>query len=137
MGDLERIEAKLDWCVEALKHLLNAEIDYPRPEDVYDMLPMIPEPEEDMSQFEHVAIRRPPQVAAPPACTHNHQVLVDGAVRCAKCGHVLNSAGVVHPTMTPAGQIRADPDPPEWATQYSPGASSKNPGGPLVPHDVR
>ena len=64
----------------------------------------------------------------------------------AACGLLCAAAPVLAQTPSPlgewqysAGQIlrmRFDPNPPKWATEQSPGASSKNPGGALVPHSV-
>jgi hypothetical protein len=135
------IEAKLDhlieqgnWVVAALKHLLQVEAGIEPEEDEDDWL------DDDLSavdtsQFEHTAVRSKPQPKAP-VCTHNHQVLVDGNVQCARCGTVLNSGGLVRSSVSPSGQVVADPNPPRWALEHSPGASSKNPGTPLVPHSV-
>lgn len=149
MTNGERIEAKLDWLVVAVKHLLAVEagVELPAADELEDWMdddggphvygesrPVLPtEMHTDMSQFEHLAVRSRPQPKRP-ACPHNQQVLVDGNVACARCGFVLSSSGLVRSTVSASGQIQNDPNPPAWALERSPGASSKNPGGPLVPY---
>ena len=148
MTNGERLEAKIDslleqsaWLVKAVKHLLanEAGIDEQVYADEIDEwmaeAPLDDYVPDDMSEFEHVAVRHRPQPKAR-ACPHNQQVLVDGNITCARCGFVLSSSGLQRNTLTPSGQIMADPNPPKWATEQSPGASSKNPGGALVPHSV-
>lgn len=137
MTNGERIEAKLDhlievsdWLVVAVKHLLGAEAGIEPDED--DWLDE-EAPVGDMTQFEHTAVRTRPQPKKP-QCPHNQQVLVDGRLACAKCGFIFGSTGLVHNSVGPSGQIQNDPNPPAWALDRSPGASSKNPGGPLVPY---
>ena len=136
MGQIDEMEAKLDWCVAALKHLLMGEAGV-QPEE-WELEAELAEYEdpEDMSQFEHVAVRRPPKVQEPPPCPHQHQVLVDGVVRCARCSQPLNTSGLIRNQVSPSGQVMHDPNPPQWARERSRGASSKNPGTPLVPHSV-
>ena len=140
MGDLERIEAKVDWMVDALKYLLTQQIEdneldletakwfVEKTLDDYSV-------EEDMSQFEHVAVRTRPAPKAKP-CPHNQQVVIDGILKCGRCGFPLMATGVAQSTVGADGRVIPDPNPPGWATEHSPGASSKNPGGPLVPHSV-
>jgi hypothetical protein len=136
---LERIEAKQDWCVSALKHLLALEagIELPEPEEPDELeewlaeVPTNGHGEVDMSQFEHVAVRSQPKTKP---CPHNQQGVVDGRLKCLRCGYEFTDTGSVQNRVSASGQIVRDPNPPKWATQHSPGASSKNPGSPLVPH---
>ena len=138
MQEFDDLKVQVSWLVQAMKYLLEKELGQPlgdRGFQAGDLLDLEADLnlDDDMSEFEHVAVRSRPKQ---PQCPHQHQVLVDGVVRCAKCGHPLNSSGLVRTQPTPSGGIMADPNPPQWATQYSPGASSKNPGTPLVPHTV-
>lgn len=126
---LERIEAQTSWLVAALKALLSEEVGTPGDElEAW----LDDEPDDiDTSEFEFAALRRPP---TPPACPHNHQVLVGGVLKCGRCGLAFVETGMAHGTVSPNGAVRPDPNPPAWVNSQSPGASSKNPGGPLVPH---
>jgi hypothetical protein len=152
MEILERIESHLVWQTEAFKHLLAAEagIELEGPDELTDWLA-----EDTLEHYphgvghhvdpgdgayddpnEHIAVRTRPQPKRPP-CPHNQQVLVSGNVQCARCGTVLTSSGVDKTTMvSQTGAVERIPGarPPQWATERSRGASSKNPGGPLVPH---
>lgn len=138
----EQIEARLDalaeqneWLIKAVKYLLANEAGIEPDEDAWLDDEDI-EVEGDASQFEFTAVRTRPQPKKP-ACPHNRQGLDDdGNVICQRCFQVLTSAGLVHTTLSAKGKVIADPDPPRWAVEHSPGASSKNPGTPLVPHMV-
>lgn len=141
---LERIETQNAWLVAAVRRLLMDQAEAPRDEfedwlaeedpdlPAQDIGVAVDDDEEDVSQGARV-----PGPRQPKACPHNQQVLVGGNVACARCGAVLTSSGMAQGRVSPSGQVIPDPHPPQWATQYSPGASSKNPGTPLVPHDVR
>lgn len=135
MGDLERIEAKVDWCVAALKHLLAEEVggEWARPPvDEWPIEGNHHVPVEGNGEW--IAPRFGPRPPKAKPCPHNQQVLVDGNIACARCGTVLTSSGVQQNRVANDGRVVADPNPPQWATDRSPGASSKNPGTPLVPY---
>lgn len=134
MGKLAQIEAQNKWLVSAVKHLLSQEIDgVEHVEEWLGGLPDVVDEDEDMSQYEHLAIRNPPKPKTKP-CPHNQQGVVNGRLKCVRCGHIFGSSGVVQNKVASDGRVIADPNPPQWATEHSPGASSKNPGTPLVPH---
>jgi hypothetical protein len=137
---LERIEAKQDWLVAAIKHLLMSEAGVARPEPIDELEEWLADIPLEQARLavedeEWIAPIHAPK-AATAVCTHQHQVLVNGNVQCAKCAHVLTSSGLARGTVTPSGQVMPDPNPPGWARENSRGASSKNPGGALIPHDV-
>jgi hypothetical protein len=91
MGDLERIEAKVDWCVSALKALLKAEVG--APESVGWAAEELMAGRDVDIVDDWIAPRHAPE---PPKCTHQHQTLdPTGAVKCARCGFVLVQSGVV------------------------------------------
>ena len=81
MSDHDEVMERLDWLVKAVKYLLSQE----EPAGLI-------EADEDMSEHEHFAVRTPPK---PAPCTHQHQQVVDGVVRCAKCMYPLIQSGVV------------------------------------------
>jgi hypothetical protein len=85
MGQIDEIEAKLDWCVSALKFLLS------HPSVGYE-LPPVADYDEPDAEIVQMPPPRPP-VAKP--CPHNQQVLVNGAVKCARCGFLLVQGGIV------------------------------------------
>jgi hypothetical protein len=143
MGDLERIEAKVDWLVAAVKHLLTEgiEAEVTLDTDLADYLddvqghlsvPTMPMADEDGGEW--IAPRFEPKPVGPPPCPHNQQVLTNGVLTCGRCSKPLIETGLVRSTLSAGGQVIPDPHPPRWATDHSPGASSKNPGTPLVPH---
>lgn len=133
MSASEEINAKLDWCISALKYLLQEHAAGPLPADEDDWLE---DEDEDLSQFEHLAVRTPPRPKVK-ACPHNRQGIDDaGNLVCQRCGFNFTGTGSVQNRVGPNGGIVRDPNPPGWALEHSPGASSKNPGSPLVPHSV-
>ena len=101
MSASEEINAKLDWCVEALKYLLNQSANTVQPfgadEDAWldEGRPVPPPQLFAQDPNEHIAVRSQPKPVVGEVCTHQHQVLVRGVVRCARCGHPLLASGVV------------------------------------------
>lgn len=89
MSASEEINAKLDWCVDALKYLLKqAKVDdedeWLDEEDTGDVLVPVHEPR--------------PKVKP---CPHNQQMLVNGRIMCVRpneegvvCGEILGTSGV-------------------------------------------
>jgi hypothetical protein len=139
---LSRIEEQNLWLVAGMKLLLADSIGagVEATDDLDEWL--LDEPLEQLRQDvqavvendpnEHIAVRRAPRKK----CPHNQQVLVDGRVQCARCGFLLTTAGLAHGTVMSDGRVAPDPNPPAWVQDQSPGPSSKNPGGKLVPHSV-
>lgn len=100
MGELAEVRRQNDWLVAAVRHLLATEagIDLAEGEDDFDQW-LAEGPLEDYAVEvpDHVAVRRPRAPVAPTAtCSHQHQVLVGGVVRCARCGHGLIQSGVLN-----------------------------------------
>lgn len=130
----EQIEAKLDWCIAALKHLLATEAGVELPEADEDAWLDEEDEPEDMSQFEHTAVRTRRQPKAK-TCPHNQQALVNGRVVCVRpnpetgviCGTVLNQSGV-------RGRDPNSPVPAPGQEDQFNHVSSQNPGSPLVPY---
>lgn len=81
----EEINAKLDWCVEALKKLLELQAGIEPDEDAWL-------DEIDAEVPDYVVPKHEPK---PKPCSHNQQMVVNGAVCCAKCGLKLVQGGVV------------------------------------------
>lgn len=143
MSASEEINAKLDWCVAALRYLLQEKAGGVLPEDEDAWLDDADwEPEATVADYlaaetpdpnEHVAVRTRRQPKAK-ACPHNQQGIVDGVLRCLRCGFGFTQTGSVQNRVSQTGAVIQDPNPPGWALEHSPGASSKNPGTPLVPH---
>lgn len=86
MGDLDRIEEKIDWLVKAVKTMLTAQSGWVNESPLRDYVEDEPEPE-------------PPPTLSPPVqavCTHQHQQRVGNSIVCAKCGfELIKGAGVV------------------------------------------
>lgn len=127
MEELAAIREQNDWLVSALKHLLGREAGGQPEVDELEL--------DDEADFEFTAVRTRPQPKAK-VCPHNQQGIVDGRLTCLRCGFNFTETGSVQNRVGPNGQIVRDPNPPGWALEHSPGASSKNPGTPLVPHEV-
>lgn len=71
-------------------------------------------------------------------CSHNQSGIVNNRLTCLRCQQVLGAQGVIQDRVGPGGNIMHDPNPPmPRAGQGTHEASSKNPGIPLVAHDVR
>ena len=113
MSDHDEVMKRLDWCVAALKYLLSKDAGW-QPEAVLG----------DLEDEEWVVPVHEPR---PKACPHNQQVLVDGNVRCARCGTVLTASGV-------RGRDASSPVPERGREESLNHGSSKNPGSPLVPY---
>jgi hypothetical protein len=150
--DLERIEAKVDWCVAALKHLLKAGVvergqtigleddeydDYLEFEEDVTEVPVSVNDQGDFVVPDFVVPHHAPRAPKRKACTHNMQGLVDGNIICQRCGAVLvNRTGVVQDRLSPAGdRIIQDP-----SNIRRPGEETheneSNPGGFLAPHSL-
>ena len=113
MGDFERLEAKVDWLVSAVRHILEQEIGDTSVDYDEEFAQVI---DEDVTQGARV-----PRPKGPPPCPHNQQVLVGHNVTCARCGLILTSSGVVG----------RDPGAP-IAGQGTREESSRNPGRPVI-----
>ncbi len=142
MSASEEINAKLDWIVEALKYLLQEKAGVPLGDDEDAWLDndalagaawAMP-PEVDTGDV-LVPIHAPRQQKRPP-CPHNRQEVVGGKLACARCGFVFGESGLVQSTVASNGSVIPDRNPPRWVREISRGASSKNPGGQLIPHHV-
>ena len=89
MQQLDDIKVQNAWLVKAVKNLLEQQFGIPKnfdlgePDDLeledYEGNVVIEDEPDDMSQFEHIAVRPQPKAKK---CNHGHQVLVDGVVRC-------------------------------------------------------
>ena len=127
MSDHDEVMSHLRWLTAAVKHLLaeeaGIELDEWEPEaPLEDYVP------DDMSQFEHIAVRTRPQPKAP-VCAHRQQVLIDGVLQCAYCHYVFNGTGV-------RGRHATSPVPAVGQEDQFNHGSTQNPGTPLVPHSV-
>ena len=134
MSASEEINAKLDWIAGALKYLLQQQAGGERVEPDEDAwLDEGWEPEAPVGEY--VVPVHAPKAPKRPSCPHNRQGIDDhGNLICQRCGYRFTSTGSVQNRVGANGGIVRDPNPPEWALQHSPGASSKNPGTPLVPY---
>lgn len=112
---LERIEGQNTWLVQAVKHLLANEAGFQpdTPLDQYD---------DDVDEDAELAAQLDAIQDEPPACTHQHQALVQGKIRCAQCGFVIGSSGLVgtdeRATIKPGQE-------PEWARAAMEGGSDQ------------
>jgi hypothetical protein len=135
---LERIEAKQDWLVSAVKQLLALEagVELPTQTDpLEEWLAEVPlNGNGHAPEGEYIAPVHGPKPPQPKACPHNQQAIIGGLLTCQRCGFVWGDSGVVQNRVGNDGSVVPDPHPPQWATEHSPGASSKNPGTPLVPY---
>lgn len=73
---MDSVDARLDWLVASMRHLLERELTAEAPVAA-------PEPPVEPE----LPIARPPSSNG--SCTHQHQTLRGRDVVCAKCGHVL------------------------------------------------
>jgi hypothetical protein len=70
------VDAKLDWLVAGMQHLLRRELSPEAPE-------IDPEP------LDEPDLPIAPQQSPNGSCTHQHQQLVGRDICCVKCGHVI------------------------------------------------
>jgi hypothetical protein len=125
--DLERIEGKIDWCVQALKYLLQGGTVAEADPDGYEELEWSTVSQDGNFPFATLDELRgaaqadedrlhPRPVYKPNTCPHNRQGLDDyGRVVCNRCNSVLAASGVIQdrPSYNAQGmQIIPDPNPP-------------------------
>ncbi len=101
MGDLERIEAKVDWCVTALKALLERQAGEQTSSVVTPVFPATEdqniatgELDEDPELTAMLAQPDPPPAIGCPASptgTHTSQQIINGNLCCGNCGALLNA----------------------------------------------
>jgi hypothetical protein len=146
--DLERIEAKVDWCVAALKHLLRAgveleeefgseEDDYLESEEDVTEVPVSVNDQGDFVVPDFVVPHHPPRAPKRKPCPHNSQGLLDGNIICQRCGMILvNRTGVVQDRLSPAGDRIIH----DTSDIRRPGEETyeneRNPGAHLAPHSL-
>ena len=90
MGQLDDVEAKVDWCVAALKQLLQQIPVAYQPEST--VAEYEGDSDEDAAMAEQLEATRAVQPVVP-VCTHRHQGIVGGHLRCIDCGFVYGQSG--------------------------------------------
>jgi hypothetical protein len=108
MRALSQLDARLDWVTDALKYLLSQSVGATVTAPSFDEIegPETEEPE-DVTQ----GTQPPRPVAKAPTCSHNVQVLVEGVIKCGKCGLALNQSGVIGDPAKHGGRAAMS----EWA----------------------